>query len=153
MDPLLLSIFEDFFDHDFDSLKEKTKEYIALSNLRINRLVFKPTFIENFEDIPGLFFIQNFLNSSEMAFINNKLESINFEPITPSINSRRVAHFGYHYSYDRSGLEPAAPIPEYMKILLIPLKQNFDQMIINEYKPNQKITPHIDHPEQFGPAS
>ena len=151
MDSLLLSIFEDLFDHNFANLQEKTKEYLALSNLRINRLMFKPTFIENFENIPGLFFIHNFLSPSEITFIHNKLPSINFEPITLSTNSRRVAHFGYYYSYDRSCLEPAAPIPEYMKILLIPLKQNFDQMIINEYKPRQKITPHIDHPEQFGP--
>ena len=163
MHQLLLSIVDDIHSNNLDQLKQKYDlydEYIATMTLETFYLLktIKPQVTENFENIPGLYYIRNFLDTSEMNFLNNKIKSIKFEPITTALNSRRVAHFGYYYSYDRSGLKVAPPLPEYMRTLItqsklkqIILPQEFDQLIINEYKPGQRISAHTDHTKQFGP--
>ena len=76
--------------------------------------------------------------------------------ITYNTNSRRVAQFGYQYSYDRSGLKKIDTIPtDLMELIELNkidfLKDDFEQLIINECLPGQGISAHIDHPRQFGP--
>lgn len=119
--------------------------------------------INNAYDIPGLYYIKNYLNQLEINTIMNKIQSeIKFESISKATNSRQVSHFGYYYSYDRSGVTPADPIPDYLNDLVDINRINnicgenvicnsFDQLIINQYKPQQQIAPHIDHTTQFGP--
>lgn len=121
----------------------------------------KPDISKNFNGITGLYYIPNYLSKNEIAIIKNYIDNnVKLVPITASKGSRRVAHFGYYYSYDRTGLKPAPPIPNLFQKLVVPDKINellqiplepFDQMIINEYKHNQQIAYHTDHPKLFGP--
>ena len=169
MDELFQSMIIYLIDSNIDDLYEKSKLCEKRHNLIITETFdllenkSKTIVTPNASDIPGLYCIRNYLSKTEHEMILNKINSnIKFEPITKSVNSRRVAHFGYNYSYDRSGLTKAADIPNYLAEFVTAdrinhvLKQNiitkpFDQVIINEYKPGQQISYHTDHTKQFGP--
>lgn len=114
----------------------------------------------NFEGVPGLIYVADFMVESEVKQIQEYIADINFEPITNAPNSRRVAQYGYTYSYDRSGVKVTEPIPPILHNLVTSSKINnivksnilgyeFDQLIINEYTPGQQIAYHTDHPTQF----
>lgn len=114
--------------------------------------------VENFEDIPGLWYIENYLSEIESEEFKNYIANhVNLEPISTNQYSRRVAHYGYYYTYNHTGLKPAPPIPDWLKDLLDPnillLKNiHMNQIIINEYKPGQQIAYHTDHIGLFGPV-
>ena len=168
MDDLVRLILLDLANGD-DILSLEAKSILFKSELKsiicstFNLLENKSVLINAF-DIPGLFYIKNYLSESEIEFCMDKIKSeIKFEPISLSTNSRMVAHYGYYYSYDRSGLKPAPPIPNYLADLANLVRINdecrsdvvsaqFDQLIINKYKPDQQISPHTDHLAQFGPV-
>lgn len=114
--------------------------------------------------IRGLYYIPNFISNDDYEDIMRALnETTEWLPVGTSKNSRRVLHYGYSYSYNRSGIKKIEDIPElYKKILDITKinnilnkevidKNNFEQLIINEYKPSQGIYKHIDHIKYFGP--
>uniref|UniRef100_A0A6C0LTK8 Fe2OG dioxygenase domain-containing protein n=1 Tax=viral metagenome TaxID=1070528 RepID=A0A6C0LTK8_9ZZZZ len=121
--------------------------------------------VKNLSGIKGLWYIKDYLTDSEINMIKEKINNeIEFESITNSHNSRRTAHFGYYYLYDRSGLKNAPIIPDFLKDLVNPKRINnkitkyvvsdtctFNQIIINEYTPGQQIAYHIDHVKLFGP--
>jgi len=118
--------------------------------------------IKNAFDIQGLYYIPQYLTQDEITMLMDKINhDIHFQAISNAPHSRRVAHYGYFYSYDKSGLKPAEAIPDYLKCLATPEKINqimdnhilkeFDQVIINEYGYKQKIAPHTDHIKLFGP--
>ena len=110
---------------------------------------------ENYQDIPGLWYIENYLSESESQEFKNYMVNVKLEPISNAPTSRRVAHFGYYYSYDKSGLKPATSIPEWLSDLIdpnLPVSADFNQIIINEYKPGQQIAYHTDHLQLFGPV-
>ena len=72
-------------------------------------------------------------------------------PLTKSLKSRKVLHFGYKYDYIKKTIyEKADPMPPIIEQLLdyIPMSEGanayFNQCIINQYLPGQGITPHID---------
>lgn len=120
---------------------------------------------ENYKNINGLYYISNFLSNDLTRFIEELIEENydDFAPISPSYNSRKVAQYGYAYSYNRSGLTKIDPIPNlYDDIInsdkigsLLGLQfesaPQFNQLIINEYTKYQQIAPHVDHVTQFGP--
>jgi alkylated DNA repair dioxygenase AlkB len=145
------------------TLKSQLDTTFNLIKPMANSNQIKSTVTYNAYDIPGLYYIKNYLDQPEIDAIMNKIQfEIKFEPISKTINSRRVSHFGYYYSYDKSGVTPADPIPDYLDVLVDKNRINnicgeniicnsFDQLIINQYKPQQQIAPHIDHVEQFGP--
>ena len=113
--------------------------------------------VENFEDIEGLWYIENYLSQEEsQEFYNYISNHVKLEPISTAPSSRRVAHFGYYYSYKGTGLTPAPPIPDWLDDLLdikLPmLEGKMDQIIINEYRPGQQIAYHTDHTGLFGPV-
>lgn len=122
--------------------------------------------MNNYEDpaIKGLYYIPDYLTPQETADIMKYLkESKEWFNIGKFAASRRVIHFGYSYAYDRSGIDEVDPIPDYFQQLVTPdrinkyfanlvLKDELDQLIINEYKPGQGIHPHIDHVKYFGEA-
>jgi hypothetical protein len=57
--------------------------------------------------IEGLWYIPKFISANDLVKIKEMIQDdINFEPISKSANSRKVAHFCYYYSYDRTGLKP-----------------------------------------------
>jgi alkylated DNA repair dioxygenase AlkB len=114
--------------------------------------------------IKGLYYIPNYLTQQQYDNImTNLLISTNWSTVGSSTNSRRVLQYGYSYAYNRSGIEKIEPIPELYKnlididninnILGIKLldNNNFQQLIVNEYKPGQGIYKHIDHTKYFGP--
>jgi len=117
---------------------------------------------KDFQQIPGLWYVPNYLSETEINLINQQLTQTNFVPVISfNPHSRRVAHFGYKYAYDRSGTILADPIPTILADLVSTSRINliigqnlitepFDQLIINEYKPDQQIAPHTDHTTQFG---
>jgi|SRR5579872_691798 len=114
----------------------------------------------DFEGVPGLIYISNFLDTEEVAYLQEFISSLKFEPITSAANSRRVAQYGYTYAYDRSGVTKTDPIPLDLCEMVSASKLNnlmrcnmvsseFDQLIINEYTPGQQIAYHTDHIKQF----
>lgn len=146
------SMIQDLKNNNMEALEEKYKKYFL-----------KPIITEDFDGIKGLFYIQNYLTATEMEMIKEKIDKeIILEPISQKANSRLVAHYGYYYSYDKTGLKPAPVIPEYLQNLADPKRINnilgfdlimepFEQVIINEYKPGQEINYHTDHKVLFGP--
>jgi alkylated DNA repair dioxygenase AlkB len=120
--------------------------------------------IKNFSDIKGLYYIDNYLTPEELDALNDTIKSdIEFEHLNLSNpKSRKVAHFGYYYAYNQSGLQVAPAIPRDLLQLVLPNRINaslgenlvdkeFEQLIINKYKPGQCISKHIDQKQQFGP--
>lgn len=149
------SKFSQLIDSLFaNNLENFQKEY---------KQIYQPQLVEeNCHGIKGIWYIKNYLNKDEIKFIKNKINETNFVPITAAPNSRRVAHFGYLYSYDRTGIKKTIDIPEYFqKLVTIDrinntikkdiLDKEFQQLIINEYKSKQCIAYHTDHTSQFGP--
>lgn len=145
-------MIEDIDKNDIQALEEKYVTYFH-----------KPIVTQDFHGIKGLFYIQNYLTSSETNMIQAKISNeINLEPISKKPNSRRVAHYGYYYSYNKTGLTPAPQIPHYLEKIVNEKRINnllgfnlikipFEQVIINEYKPGQEINYHTDHKILFGP--
>lgn len=69
---------------------------------------------------------------------------------------RKVLQFGRAYSYSKRSIGDLRPeFPQELKDLLTLIPQKFqkdyNQCIINQYKPGENITPHIDH-RSFGPV-
>jgi len=128
------------------NLQEKEKEYIFRED----------------SEISGLYYIPNFLSSDENEEIIKYLHNYKkWQHVNKHSNTRRVIHYGYNYSYDRSGISKAKEIPKYFKNLVLKdkinnilkkklLNQEMEQLIINEYKPGQGIFPHVDHQKYFG---
>nr|WBF70433.1 hypothetical protein [Megavirus caiporensis] len=147
---------------EFETNNENFKKYVQKILIDIKPNVVQNTMIKNAFDIPGLWYIPNYLSNDTIKSIEKKINKIKFEPITNSPNSRLVAHFGYRYSYDRSGIQLADPVPLDLSNLVSMdninniigekiIDKEFDQLIINEYKPGQQISFHTDHTKQFGP--
>lgn len=114
--------------------------------------------IVQYGPIPGLIYVSNYILYPE-KLLQIVVQQCKFEVLSSSKNSRRVAHFGYAYKYDRTGLSIAEDIPECFKQLISRDTLNdltgricpeFDQIIVNEYRKSQGISPHIDHKTLFG---
>jgi len=173
IDPIVLDMIDNLKNNDIKFLTINHEIYNKThnQNILINELidfidneanVIKSIVIKNIHNINGLYYIPNFLTNNELDIIKNKLNSeIELESIFGK-TSRRIVHYGYYYSYNRSDLKVAPAIPEYLSRLVDPDRINniigeniiikkYDQLIINEYNPDQKITYHTDHTKQFGP--
>ncbi len=100
--------------------------------------------------IKGLIYEDNFLTDEEEK---NLMDFINKQKWSNKL-SRRTQHYGYEYSYNKKNtIDKTDPIPPEFNFILDKLNnkfnKNFDQLIINEYKPGQGISPHIDNTELF----
>jgi len=168
--PLLFDMLDSLCNDNIKIYESKNKDFTEKfsTNKLLNQidpiLQLEPKIICNVDGINGLYYIPKYLTNNELTMLKDKIESdeIKLEPISSSKNSRCVAHFGYFYSYDHTGLKPADPIPNYLKNLALanrinqfsghPVVNNeFDQVIINEYEPGQQISYHTDHTKLFGP--
>lgn len=163
-------IIKNLIEDDMQSFIANNQIYQSLIKYRLStiNLISSMKLVIDAYGIKGLYYVENYLSKSEIDMIMGNIKnSIKFEHIY-NAKSRRVAHYGYYYSYNRSGLNPAPPIPNYLADLVCPNRISeifdqdqsqsqpqpttiFDQLIINEYHPNQQIAPHIDHVKQFGP--
>lgn len=166
INPKILAMITDLENNNLNALEVKYKEYFknqTCQSLLKQIVTDAPTVSKNFSGIEGLWYIENYLSEDELNMIKNKInEEIDLVPITKSSASRKVAHYGYYYLYDRSGLKEAPKIPNYLESFVLPERINklvnedlvnvpFEQLIINEYLPGQQIAFHIDHVKQFGP--
>lgn len=114
--------------------------------------------------IPGFYYVKNYLSKKELKDIKQHLSKSNkWQGVGKSPTSRKVIHYGYNYSYNRTGITKAEDIPEMFSNLVTKdrinkaigqevLKEDMEQLIINEYKPGQGIAFHIDHTSYFGPV-
>lgn len=98
-------------------------------------------------DIKGLYYQPNFINTDEEKYLIRNIDNNQWNTSL----SRRTQHYGYLYDYrSRQALIPTNAIPDWSTFVINRLIDkniiNFvpDQMIINEYKPGQGISPHID---------
>lgn len=114
-------------------------------------------------EITGLYYIENYLTEEELSTIKSMINDnkLDLKSISSSYkDSRRVKHYGYYYSYDKSSLISTDSIPSFIKNLIdgrinsYMIKdfnpQDFDQVIVNEYKSGQEMTYHIDNTKFFG---
>jgi len=120
--------------------------------------------MNNYEDpvIKGLYYIPDYLTDEEVKEITKLLKQSNeWKSVGKSIDSRKVIHYGFSYRYDRGGIERVTDIPAFLKGLINKdrvngyfantiMKDEMDQLIVNEYKPGQGIYAHIDHVGYFG---
>lgn len=75
-----------------------------------------------------------------------------FECIDSDVHnsSRRVLQFGYEYNYRSMNVKKIEDMPAVLSKIVryinknLTKEYNFNQCIINEYKPGQVISPHID---------
>jgi alkylated DNA repair dioxygenase AlkB len=101
------------------------------------------------QDIEGLFYVQNYISKDDEKKL---LEIIDTQPWILDLK-RRVQHYGYRYNYKSRRIDLSMKVgnlPEWLNNLAQRLyaegyfKEIPDQVIINEYKPGQGISPHID---------
>ena len=169
---IVFDIVDNLNNNNIQAVEEYNKKYNDTYGhyvliKKLNQFIEKsnPTIMENAFDIKGLWYIPNYLSSNELIMLKEKIiNEVELNPISnKSSNSRRVAHYGYFYSYDKTGLKPAAPIPDFLKNLATQSRieqtvggvwkhnNEFDQVIINEYSFGQQIAYHVDHTKLFGP--
>jgi len=109
--------------------------------------------------ISGLSYIDNFITIEEEKQL---IESINSLTWNNDL-SRRTQHYGHKYIYafksnqNNDGFSPIIPqflLDLFFKVRSTGFGSDVDisklQIIINEYKCGQGISPHIDDPKQFG---
>lgn len=99
--------------------------------------------------INGLEYKENVIDEKkEDALVRN----IYSKPWSTALK-RRVQHYGFEYDYKTRSVKypnTALKIPKFIHDLANELKiENFDQVIINEYKPGEGITHHIDNVKCF----
>jgi alkylated DNA repair dioxygenase AlkB len=170
IDKIILEMIDNLENDDIMALEQNNKKYLEkyLEKYGHDFLIKKsntnpdPIIIPDANGIKGLWYIPNYLSKDELTMLKEKINTeIEFGPISKSANSRKVAHFGYYYSYDRTGLKPADPIPNFLKNLAdiprikaigVNFFNEFDQVIINEYSVGQQIAYHTDHVKLFGPV-
>lgn len=96
--------------------------------------------------IEGLTLIEDFISPEEEQLLINLIDKSAWNLTL----SRRTQHYGYEYSYTKTSLAPAEPIPELMQFLIekinsvFKLTQPINQCIVNEYMPGQGIAAHTD---------
>jgi alkylated DNA repair dioxygenase AlkB len=100
----------------------------------------------------GLFYIKNFCSIDESKLFIKYLDSEETKWSTDL--NRNTQQFGYKFDYTtRKAINKITPIPKVFDVLLERLSlfypDGVDQIIVNEYKKKQGISPHIDNPEYF----
>lgn len=104
---------------------------------------------------PGLGLLGDFVSSSEEHGLVSIIDKM---PWSTELK-RRVQHYGYQYDYKARRVDETSylgPLPEWLDHLCDRLTGHLifdarpDQVIINEYKPGQGISPHTDCIPCFG---
>jgi len=105
-------------------------------------------------EIPGLVYISNFITKDEEKEL---LKTIREQEWLGDLK-RRVQHYGYKYDYRKRKIDESmalGPLPPFLEELATRLmdediiNEKPDQAIINEYKPGQGISRHIDKVSLF----
>jgi len=111
----------------------------------------------------GLFHKNDVITKDESQDIIKKLDLLPWAPVSSAASSRKVQVYGFAYNYSgRSTIGPEVePMPDFiigLKVLAETIcaefglfNVSFNQCIVNNYEPGQKISAHIDNPN-FGPV-
>lgn len=100
-------------------------------------------------NVQGLTYIRDFISAQEQDFL---LAQIDQQPWLNDLK-RRVQHYGYKYDYKARPVGNDAylgPLPDWLSSFSKKLHDNGifpsipDQVIVNEYRPGQGISAHID---------
>lgn len=99
--------------------------------------------------VDGLQYIPDFITEEEETTLINLIDN----QIWLNDLKRRVQHYGWKYDYQARKISEdlrIGKLPDWLEIYSQKLKNIFEatpsQVIINEYKPSQGISPHIDIP-------
>jgi alkylated DNA repair dioxygenase AlkB len=105
--------------------------------------------LRNYLEIPGLTYCREFLKPDEQSQL---LDEVDARPWQNDFK-RRVQHYGYKYDYKARAVDPSmyvGPLPGFaLRVVRLLVAQRLveempDQLIVNEYKPGQGISAHID---------
>ncbi|CAM3692454.1 alpha-ketoglutarate-dependent dioxygenase AlkB [Mucilaginibacter galii] len=105
--------------------------------------------------IPGLIYLDNFIDSAKEQEL---IREINLQPWLTDIK-RRVQHYGWRYDYKARGIDYSmflGKLPLWAEEIAKKLvaynliKDEPDQVIVNEYLPGQGIAGHVDCAPCFG---
>ena len=107
-------------------------------------------------DIPGLRLIESFISETEEGELLRQLGDDGPWETEPSVQCRRVQHYGYRYHVNTKEVSEARPFSELPQIArslgarigehVESLGQGPNQVTVNEYRPGQSIVMHSDHP-------
>lgn len=106
---------------------------------------------------PGARAIENFVSAAQNEIL---LANLDGAPWRPDLK-RRVQHYGWRYDYRARQVTEdmrLGPLPDWLAPFAQAVgrapdfEQSPDQVIINEYRPGQGISAHIDCEPCFGPA-
>ncbi|MEO1200242.1 MAG: alpha-ketoglutarate-dependent dioxygenase AlkB [Pseudomonadota bacterium] len=106
---------------------------------------------------PGITYLPDFISSAEETELARYLDAGDWS----SELKRRVQHFGYRYDYKARRVTPEShlgPLPGWIAPLALKLANDGhfadtpDQVIANEYLPEQGISKHVDCEPCFGPV-
>ena len=109
---------------------------------------------EETQGIPGLKLVRNFLTEAEEREIIAKIDTNDWS----NELERRVQHYGWRYDYKSRQVDPSmhiGPLPDWANRVAQRLVDEGylgilpDQVIVNEYRENQGIAPHIDSESSF----
>lgn len=109
----------------------------------------EPTYPEGFSYIPN-FITPNEENELYKEVSTTELQNFNFQGFTAN---RKVASFGYDYSFDNGGLTKGKDIPQAFDFLINKVNRHlvlkpgqFAELLVTEYPPGSVINWHRDAP-------
>lgn len=115
------------------------------------------------DEIPGLFYIPYAIPDAYSRYVVGNLDIRNWYPVITDVNHRLTQQYGVKYGYrSRSIADPTHMIPMWMNLLTETLKKfaqqtecivsdyDFNQCIVNSYRPGQSIHSYIDI-SSYGP--
>lgn len=103
----------------------------------------------------GFVYAPEILNEAEERALLDVIAGIDFREFQMHgvTARRRVAHFGWHYSFDSRGLTPTSPMPESFEevrrraaALASATAEDFAETLVTEYRPGAGIGWHRDAP-------
>ena len=106
------------------------------------------------EEIPGLVYKPHFISNEEEQDLVEHIDAREWSTVL----SRRVQQYGWQYDYRQRHIDPTmylGALPCWTNRLVQRLvdegylRERPDQLIVNEYKGKQGISPHVDKPDDF----
>ncbi|EGR33100.1 hypothetical protein IMG5_061460 [Ichthyophthirius multifiliis] len=118
----------------------------------------KPNEIPNslkYIEIPGIFYFPNFITEEQENYI---IQQIDEKPWI-KLSKRQVQHYGYEFIYGQNTInkeKKTNPIPDFLSNMVQQLNEYIknkqkplDQLTINDYKPGNGISSHVDAHSPF----
>eukprot|EP01095_Lingulamoeba_sp_RSL-Kostka_P000826 TRINITY_DN1109_c0_g1_i2.p1 TRINITY_DN1109_c0_g1~~TRINITY_DN1109_c0_g1_i2.p1 ORF type:complete len:314 (-),score=90.96 TRINITY_DN1109_c0_g1_i2:106-1047(-) len=138
-------------EEEFNEKNEKKIKFVERKKRREKKV--KKTIMD------GLYYVPNFISKQEALELLDNIDSNEehwiFEQVTEeSTLNRRTMQYGWKYNYlTREVDKMSLSVPDWLKLLIQRLEdenhyenavEDIENVIINEYHPNQGITSHVD---------